>query len=73
MATQIIERKSMLCPACEQVHEIDLLVRPVLVRFHGKTVTYDEKSYFCPVDNCHFYDGEMLDENLVKIRELLKK
>lgn len=64
----IDDGKEMFCPFCEEHHSVHLVERAEKFDVCGKTISVNTRAYFCPITDEVFNDGELIDDNLMKIR-----
>ena len=72
MPLLIKETLEMFCPICEKEHGMYKVVEMENVAVNGKCVEVEQEKYFCGEENECFMDGEMVDNNLKKIKELIQ-
>ncbi len=69
MKYYIIKREINFCPICEDEHEVVLIKYVDEVKVKGEIIECEVQAYYCEETQERFENGELVDENLQKIRD----
>lgn len=70
------EMPNMYCPICEKTHYIVQRIKVQYFTHNGKILKYKKRVYMCRNTRKgaeFFEDGEMVNENLAKMKEAIKE
>lgn len=73
MKEYILRKEKRYCPICDKEHEIILKKIKQTSTIKDSEVENDIYVYFCEIENEEFEDGELLEQNLVAIRDAYRK
>lgn len=61
------------CPLCEQEHEVSVITKLRKAKSNGEVVEYEGTCYFCKNTGEEFAPSEVMDKNLLNIKEAYRK
>lgn len=73
MEGKIIKEVEQLCPYCMEKHKVRTVEIPEQTKYEGKIIDYIGTYKYCENANVYWENGKLLDMNLGKIREELRK
>ena len=67
---------NIYCPICERMHYVVQRIKVQYFTYKGKILKYKKRVYMCKntLKGAEFFeDGEMVNENLTKMKESIKE
>lgn len=61
------------CPVCEQEHEVSVITRLRKAKSNGEVLEYEGTYYFCENTGEEFAPSEVMDKNLLNIKQAYRK
>lgn len=73
MEGKIIKESEQLCLYCMEKHKVRTVEIPERMKYEGKIINYIGTYEYCENANVYWENGRLMDLNLGRIREELRK